>query len=209
MNTERLLKNFSNVGWTKMNVLDLINLCKTNSTMKTICDDPATWKYLIKRDFGLDIEDEQPKQVYIRRLIYGLGIKYNELANISVTVVNNIENDPNHFLKNQKDIYINNIIENQQRALGAIGFENNPYHPKNNSNVMSLTSLHSLRSLRSHNFPLQESLIEGIKVGQSFYNAFLEFADNLDNPTVFEILDEMEFRVDDAIDFIKSNILLI
>ncbi len=70
--------------------------------MKKICDDPSTWKYLIKRDFGINIDDDQPKQVYIRRIIYRLGLKYNELANISISVVNKFNNEPNHYLKDQK-----------------------------------------------------------------------------------------------------------
>ncbi len=93
--------------------------------------------------------------------------------------------------KIKKNNYIGQIIVNQQLALGALGLENNSYDPiyaRPASNVMS-------------------NLIEGIKVGQSFYNVFSDFADNLNNPTVFEVLDEMEFSVDDAIDFVKSNIL--
>lgn len=150
---------------------------------------PNTWKYLIKRDFGLDIDDQQPQQVYIRRLIYRLGLKYNQLANLYVSVVNDIRTNPHHDHKSQKDYYLNDIIINQQIALGALGLDTNTYDPMYADPKSQATS----------------NLIDGIKVGNAFDKAFRVYAEDLDNATVFDVLDEMEFRVDDTIDFIKSN----
>lgn len=188
MSNKQQLQNFANVGWKKMNVPDLINLCKTNSTMKKICDDPTTWKYLIKRDFGLDIDDEDPQQVYIRRKIYALGLKYNELANLYVDVVNmfNEGRAPSYLQESQKANYINGIIFNQQIALAALGLDNNVYN-----------AMYTVKDSTS-------KTIEGIKVGRAFYDIFVD----TDGGTVFEILDEMEFKVDDVIDFVKSNLII-
>ena len=157
MSNQTQLQNFANIGWKKMNVIDLINLCKTNSTMKTICDNPATWKYLIKRDFGLDTDDEQPQQVYIRRKIYELGLLYNDLANVFVSVLDKVKNTPNHYLKDQIPKYIDGIILNQQVALAALGLKNNYY-----------------KSIYSTSDPNTISKsINKVKVGPAFYNYFI------------------------------------
>jgi hypothetical protein len=39
--------------WRYLPVEDIISQCSTSKRMKEICDDPETWRYLLKRDFDI------------------------------------------------------------------------------------------------------------------------------------------------------------
>lgn len=56
-----------------LSVKDIINLCKTNNKYSDVCRDPQVWRYLIKRDFNVEPETDDPRKEYIDRSSYPLN----------------------------------------------------------------------------------------------------------------------------------------
>jgi hypothetical protein len=64
-----------------LSVKEILEFCLSNKEMNTVCQDPALWRLLVKRDFGFSLrkelvlvyENNDPKSIY-RRLSGGLRI---------------------------------------------------------------------------------------------------------------------------------------
>jgi hypothetical protein len=57
---------FTNVTWKYLSISDIRRLCATSTQMKTICDDPETWRYLLYRDYTINSTSSDPKREYHR-----------------------------------------------------------------------------------------------------------------------------------------------
>jgi hypothetical protein len=51
--------------WKYLPVEDIINYCLTDSSMQRICNNPSTWKYLLKRDYGVTSTTDNPEHEYM------------------------------------------------------------------------------------------------------------------------------------------------
>ena len=60
-----LVEHIINVIWRTLNIEDILSLCKTNSQFRLICQDPATWTYLLHRDYGINYPVDDPRKLYI------------------------------------------------------------------------------------------------------------------------------------------------
>lgn len=77
----------STVGWRQMPLRDLIQFCSTNKEMNTICQDPATWQYLLERDFQVKTRFQDPRKEYVKIVLekaaeksYQIGYRNELLA---------------------------------------------------------------------------------------------------------------------------------
>ncbi len=51
--------------WEKLPIRQILNLCKTSTKFQSICNDPYTWKFLLRRDFNMEYSGYDPKTKYI------------------------------------------------------------------------------------------------------------------------------------------------
>lgn len=68
--------------WKFMNIKDVLNFCMVDTSAYQICNDPYTWKFLIYRDFNIDIIDDSYsiddlKRVYFVEYIKNKTYEYN------------------------------------------------------------------------------------------------------------------------------------
>lgn len=66
------------VFWRQMRTIDLIRFCLQNRESMTICRQPATWKFLLQRDFNIFSNPPNPIQVYFKQLLESAGKLYQK-----------------------------------------------------------------------------------------------------------------------------------
>lgn len=60
---------------------DLIRLCKSNKRFSRLCRDPATWRFLLTRDYGIETMSNDAMKIYIGAILKVIAKKSNEFAN--------------------------------------------------------------------------------------------------------------------------------
>ena len=62
-------KLISDVIWRTMDVRELVRLCQTSTYFKSLCDNPETWRFLLKRDFKIDYSGNDTLKKYVKQLL--------------------------------------------------------------------------------------------------------------------------------------------
>jgi len=124
-----------------LDIKDIIYLCQTNSQLFKICDDPYTWKYLLKSDFNINYNGPNPYQVYIKGWSLKIIDISNSLVNLALQYVNN-----NPSMKSRVDL-LNTMIKQNQTITSNI--LKTLYPPKINSKLNLSAVLQSYDNILS------------------------------------------------------------
>lgn len=54
------------VLWKYLPIEDILKYCNVNKELKSICNDPEVWRYLLKRDYKIDSSTNETKKEYMR-----------------------------------------------------------------------------------------------------------------------------------------------
>jgi hypothetical protein len=56
---------YTDISWEYLHVDVIRRLCSTNIQMRKICDNPETWRYLLKRDYKIQSTSSDPEREYL------------------------------------------------------------------------------------------------------------------------------------------------
>ena len=123
------------VIWQSLDVEELIALCQTNKTFKQLCDDPRTWQYFLKRDFGIVSTSSDAKREYFGKVLHNIAKEFNFIGSHDMEIA--MGNEPTHtgrkLTSTLKSNYFQDAIWHKEVALSALGVD---FDESNFKNIM-------------------------------------------------------------------------
>ncbi len=154
----------SEIYWRQMDVPTLIKYCQSDRQLLKICLDPATWQYLLKRDFNINKPKPDPRKYYFKQILHKLSDLYIQFANKII-----LRTNMNQSKKFENQAFWYSI------ALSVLG------RPIPNSTSFS-----------QYYNQIKYFDIFGNKVGSSFYEYILETANQENTSFIQTLFDELE-----------------